>query len=293
MKTTNKIKFPIFPIIYWILATLLAIYFLLPFFVLLTRSLMSIDEISQVPTPLFPGEWRFDNFIYPFTMQLDEGVTIFNALTNSVLVMGAKTLGVTVSSFICSFALSRIKFRGRQILFSCAMVTVMLPGVVTMIPLFMLYRSLNMLNTLLPLWLPACFGGGMMVIFLEMQFVKSISTTIDEAATIDGANYLQIAFYIILPLVKPVLVYVAVTTAIGSWNDFMAPLTYISTAHTEMYTLPLAFFAKFKNAVSIEKQMPHIKASLSLIMMLPIFILFAFFHKQMIHGISMGASIKG
>lgn len=289
----NKKKIALFPIIYWVFAALLAAYFLLPFFVLVTRSLMSIEEIAQVPAPFIPSKLQFENFVYPLTMKLDEGVTIFRSVINSIGVMLLKTVGVTASSFICSFALSRIKFRGREILFSCAMVTVMLPGVVTMIPLFMLYRELNMLNTLLPLWLPACFGGGMMVIFLEMQFVKSIPKTIDEAATIDGANYLQIAFFIILPLVKPVLTYVAVTTAIGSWNDFMAPLTYISTAFPEKYTLPLAFFVKFKNGVSVQAQMPHIKASLSLIMMVPIFILFAFFHKQMIHGISMGASIKG
>ena len=293
MKMNKKNNFPLFAIVYWIFAALLAVYFLLPFFVLVTRSLMSLEEITQVPAPFFPGKLQFENFVYPFTMKLDEGVTIFGSIINSITVMLLKTVGVTVSSFICSFALSRIKFRGRNILFSCAMVTVMLPGVVTMIPLFMLYKELRMLNTLLPLWLPACFGGSMMVIFLEMQFVKSISKTIDEAATIDGANYLQIAFLIILPLVKPVLTYVAVTTAIGSWNDFMAPLTYISTAFPEKYTLPLAFFVKFKNAVSVQAQMPHIKASLSLIMMVPIFLLFAFFHKQMIHGVSMGASIKG
>lgn len=293
MQMNKKRIFSMRTVIYWLFAALLAVYFLLPFFVLVTRSLMSIDEISQVPAPFFPAKLHFENFVYPFTMELDEGVTIFRSIGNSVFVMGLKTLGVTASSFICSFALARINFRGRNILFSCAMVTVMLPGVVTMIPLFMLYKSLNMLNSLLPLWLPACFGGGMMVIFLEMQFVKSISKTIDEAATIDGANYLQIAFYIILPLVKPVLIYVAVTTAIGSWNDFMAPLTYISTAFPEKYTLPLAFFIKFKNGVSVQSQMPHIKASLSIIMMSPILILFAFFHKQMIHGVSMGASIKG
>lgn len=289
----EKKKFPILPIIYWIFAAVLAVYFLLPFFVLVTHSLMSIDEIAQVPVPLLPSELHFENFVYPLTMELSEGVTILGAVWNSVKTMFLKTAGVTISSFICSFSLSRIKFRGRNVLFGCAMVTVMLPGIVTMIPLFSLYKSLNMLNTLYPLWLPACFGGGMMVIFLEMQFVKSVSKTIDEAAEIDGANYLQIAFSIILPLVAPVLVYVAVTTAIGSWNDFMEPLTYISTAYPEKYTLPLAFFIKFKNATSVQQQMPHIKAALSLVMMVPIFVLFAFFHKQMIHGVSIGAGIKG
>ncbi len=133
----------------------------------------------------------------------------------------------------------------------------------------------------------------MAVIFLEMQFIKSVPKTLDEAAMIDGANYLQIAFRIIFPIVKPVLIYQGVNAAIGSWNDFMGPLTYISTSKPEFFTFPLAFFIEFKNAVTVQQSKPQVKAAISVIMMAPVCVLFAFFKDQMINGVSLGSGIKG
>jgi len=173
------------------------------------------------------------------------------------------------------------------------MITVLLPGIVTMIPLRIMYYNFNWIGTLYPLWVPACFGGGFMVIFMEMQFIKSVPSTMDEAAMIDGANWLQIAFMIILPLISPVLIYIAVGTAIGSWNDFMSPLTYVPRGSYDLYTLPLAFFQKYTGKPSIIESKPNEQMAMSLVMMLPIFILFAFFKDQMINGVSIGAGIKG
>lgn len=306
-KKFSEKKFKIGVLIYWIGAAVIGAYLLLPFFTLFFKAFMSIDDILELR--LFPsyatfcdesGKFRlykvFANFINAFAVETTagvEGINFFKAIWNSVYIMFLRTVGVTISSFICAFALSRIKFRGRKIVFTSAMVTVLLPGIVTMIPLRIIYYNFNWLGTLYPLWVPACFGGGFMVIFMEMQFIKSIPSTMDEAAMIDGANWLQIAFMIILPLIAPVLIYEAVGTAIGSWNDFMAPLTYIPRGDYDLYTLPLAFFQKYTGKPSITDTKPNEQMAMSLVMMLPIFILFAFFKNQMINGVSIGAGIKG
>lgn len=287
---TVKIKRIIFYFLYFAFAFLLACYFLLPFFVLITRSFMTVEEVGHT---LLPSAFSFDNYSNIFVF--DNQINILKALFNSLTIMFFKTLGTVVSSFICAYALSRIKFFGRKFLFAFGMMTIMLPGIVTTISLYSLYYSVNWIGTLYPLIVPAWFGGGMMTIFLEMQFMKSISSTMDEAAIIDGANHLQIAFGIYLPLIIPVIIYIAITTAIGSWNDFMAPLTYITKGSYEKYTLPLAFYYKYQatggNDPSITR--PNEQAALGIFMMLPVFVLFAFFKDKMIKGISLSGGIKG
>ena len=174
------------------------------------------------------------------------------------------------------------------------MMTIMIPSIVTLLPLLVVYRGLGWTSTTYPLWVPAFFGGGMMTIFLQMQFVKSIPRTMDEAAIIDGANYWQMAWKVIFPLVRPVLTYVAVTTAIGSWNDFLAPMTYISSDAYEQFTLPLAFYYKFQSGgLDPTITRPHEQAALAVIMLLPVFIIFAFNKDKMIDGVALSAGIKG
>lgn len=291
MLTKNNPKKIVLHTVWYIFAVLLLIYFLLPFYALISRACMTLEEVSSIPAPLYPSGICWENFVTGF--RIEGTVNFALALWNSAYIMFLRVIGTVCSSFICAFALSRIRFRGRNILFSAGMLTIMLPGIVTMIPLFTMYSRIGFLNTHLPLWVPTLFGGGMMPIFLEMQFIKSIPKGVDEAAMLDGANYLQIAFLIILPMVMPVLIYQAVNAAIGSWNDFMGPLTYISTAYPEKYTFPLAFFVQFKNASTPQQKQPQVQAAMSLVMMIPTFALFCFFHQQMINGISLGGALKG
>ena len=288
-KTVSK-KRIIAYVVYFTFALFLACYFLLPFFVLVTRSFMTVEEVGQT---LLPLNFNLKNYLNIFAV--DNKVDILKALFNSLTIMVLKTAGTVLSSFICAYALSRIKFFGRKFLFTFGMMTIMLPGIVTTISLYSLYYRINWIGTLYPLIVPAWFGGGMMTIFLEMQFIKSISNTMDEAAIIDGANHLQIAFGIYLPLIIPVLVYIAVTTAIGSWNDFMGPLTYITKGSYEKYTLPLAFYYKYQSTGGFDPSItrPNEQAALGIFMMLPIFILFAFFKDKMIKGITLDGGIKG
>lgn len=280
-------------VVYYTFGVLLTAFFLFPFFALVSRSFMTVQEVSDIPKPLLPAALNFENYIAPFK-DMESEISILKATFNSLYIMVLKIIGVTLTSFLCAFTLSRIRFRGRKLLFTIGMLTVMIPGIVTLLPLLVVYRGLGWTSTTYPLWVPAFFGGGMITIFLQMQFIKSIPRTIDEAAIIDGANYWQLAWKVIFPLVKPVLTYVAVTTAIGSWNDFLAPMTYISRDAYGQFTLPLAFYYKFQNGgLDPTITRPHEQAALAVIMLIPVFIIFAFNKNKMIDGVALSAGIKG
>lgn len=279
--------------VYYFVGILLLFFFLFPFFALISRSFMTVEEVADIPKPLLPASLTFENYLAPFK-KLGNEINIIKSAWNSVMIMVLKTIGVTLTSFMCAFALSRIRFRGRKVLFTIGMMTIMIPGIVTLLPLLVVYRQLGWTATTYPLWVPAFFGGGMMTIFLQMQFIKSIPRTIDEAAIIDGANYWQLAWRVIFPLVKPVLTYVAVTTAIGSWNDFLAPMTYIARDAYEQFTLPLAFYYKFQSGgLDPTITRPHEQAALAVIMLIPVFVIFAFNKDKMINGVALSAGIKG
>ena len=280
-------------ILYYTFGILLTAFFLFPFFALISRSFMTVQEVADIPKPLLPEALNFENYITPFK-DIGSEINILRSIWNSIYIMVLKVVGVTLTSFLCAFSLSRIRFRGRKLLFTIGMMTIMIPSIVTLLPLLVVYRGLGWTSTTYPLWVPAFFGGGMMTIFLQMQFIRSVPKTMDEAAIIDGANYWQMAWKVIFPLVKPVLTYVAVTTAIGSWNDFLAPMTYISSDAYEQFTLPLAFYYKFQSGgLDPTITRPHEQAALAVIMLLPVFIIFAFNKDKMIDGVALSAGIKG
>jgi multiple sugar transport system permease protein len=280
-------------ILYYAFGILLTAFFLFPFFALISRSFMTVQEVADIPKPLLPKAINFENYIAPFK-DIDSEINILRSTWNSLYIMVLKVIGVTLTSFLCAFSLSRIRFRGRKLLFTIGMMTIMIPSIVTLLPLLVVYRGLGWISTTYPLWVPAFFGGGMMTIFLQMQFIRSVPRTMDEAAIIDGANYWQLAWKVVFPLVKPVLIYVAVTTAIGSWNDFLAPMTYVSSDAYEQFTLPLAFYYKFQSGgLDPTITRPHEQAALAVIMLLPVFIIFAFNKDKMIDGVALSAGIKG
>lgn len=156
-------------------------------------------------------------------------------LRNSVLVTSLATAGGVLTASVVAFAFARMRYFGRDFWFMLLISTMMLPGVVTLIPLFILYRHLLWLDTLLPLTVPSWLGGGAFNIFLIRQFYRTLPLELDEAARVDGASTLRIYWQIIVPLAKPVLAVVAIFGFIHHWNDFMGPLIF--TNSLEMRTL--------------------------------------------------------
>lgn len=204
----------------------------------------------------------------------------------------ANTLFVTVVSivgqcFTCSlagFALARISFRGRDVLFACVLATMMLPEQVTAIPRFLLFRELGLVDGFGPLVLPTILGGAPFFVFLFRQYFLSLPPELDEAARLDGAGPWRIYWSIGLPLAKPMLATVAIFTFLGAWNDFWTPLVYLYSDENRTLTLALAGFQRSFN-VAVE----HMLAA-SAVVLAPCVLVYFVAQKVFLRGVRVAAS---
>jgi multiple sugar transport system permease protein len=205
-----------------------------------------------------------------------------NTLTLALLVV----LGVTISSSIVAFGFARIPFPGREALFMLMLSTMMLPGIVTLIPGYMLFRELGWLDSLKPLWVPAFFGGGAFNVFLLRQFFRTIPVELDEAAKMDGASWGQIYWRILMPLTGPATTTVALFSFIGAWKDFMGPLIFINSLEKQTLELGLQ---TFQTLYGTHWEMMMAGA---VIVVLPLIVIFFLGQKVFIQGIVM-TGLKG
>ncbi|MCI5650456.1 MAG: carbohydrate ABC transporter permease [Fusicatenibacter sp.] len=230
----NRRKRKIKKALIYIIITLLALIMIYPLVWMIFASFKPSNEIFD-NSHLLPRVWKFDNFVNGW-----KGVKSYSYLRfymNTFLLVGGVILGNLFSSSVVGFGFARGRFKGKKFLFSLLMGTMMLPGTVTMIPNFIIFNSLGWVNTYLPFIVPA-FCGGTFFVYLMIQFMKGISTELDEAARIDGCSSFQIFARIILPLCKPTLATVAVFSFVWTWDDFMGQLIYIS--EMKKYTVALA-----------------------------------------------------
>ncbi len=253
-----------------------SLVFLMPLFWMFTTSLKDQSEVYTFPPDFFPKTWLWSNFPngwnYP-NMYFNQWLG--NTLFITIMVM----VGVLLSSSLCAYGFARIKFPGRDIWFMAVLASIMLPGTVTLIPLYVAYARIGWLDTFNPLIIPVYFGGGAFNIFLLRQFFKNIPVELEEAAILDGAGRLRIWWEIFLPLSRPVLAAVAVFTFQGVWNDFYGPLIFLTTP--EKYTLALGI-NMFKGMYST--QVPLMMA-MSFLMVIPMIFVFFIAQRQMIRGV--------
>jgi multiple sugar transport system permease protein len=166
----------------------------------------------------------------------DETVTFPIYLRNTLVVAGLSVGGMVLSSAIVAYGFARVRWRGRRAMFALVLATMMIPFPVLMGPLYMIFRDLGWIGSLKPLWVPAWFGGAFNI-FLLRQFFMTIPAELDEAATIDGCSHWGIFWRIIVPLSRPALAVVALFHFIYVWNDFLAPLIFLT--HRDQFTLAL------------------------------------------------------
>jgi len=208
-------------------------------------------------------------------------VFLYNTLFLSCLTV----IGTVLSSSLVAFAFARLRWPGRDVLFVVLLATMMLPGAVTMMPVFLIFRWLGWIDTLRPLWVPS-FLGSAFNIFLLRQFFMTIPNDLEDAAKIDGCSYFGIYRRIMLPLIKPALAAITIMTFMGSWNNFMGPLIYVSSP-TRM---PLSYALQlFQTAHGGE---PGLLMAASTMMVLPILVLFFFTQRYFIQGVTL-TGIKG
>jgi len=201
------------------------------------------------------------------------------------------TFATVISSALVAYSFSRLRWIGRDTLFAVVLATLMIPGWVRLVPLFIIFKQIGWLNTFLPLVAPHFFGNAF-YIFLLRQFFMALPTELSDAARIDGARELQIMFRIILPLSVPAIAVVALFTFMDAWNDYLGPLIYVNVE--EKWVLALGV-QRLRSAVAEigNRQLayPYLMAVSSLIT-LPIFLAFFFAQRTFIEGISV-TGLKG
>lgn len=258
---------------------LFVFFFLFPIFCLLMQSVLPDEELSQFT--LFPAYLNFSTYKIALS-----DLQLLKYFWNTVKLIFLSILGSAVMSSVTAFGLSKVKFKGQDLVFSLILATVFLPSTVTSIPLYAMYLKMGWTTTNYPLWVPLLFGGGAMNIFLMRQFMRGIPKTYSEAAILDGASNFRIYLNIVLPLIKPIFIYLSVQTFFGVWNDFQGPLMYLE--EESQYTLSLALYLKYGQS----NDPINLTMAVGVLMMIPCAALFAIFQKQLMEGVST-IGIKG
>lgn len=244
---------------------------------------MALKPAGEMYTSnFFPKEIRFENFKDAVT-----SIDFFLYLGNTLEIVVPCLIGTVISSAVVAYGFSRFNFKGKRIWFLILLATMMLPSQVTMIPQYLIFRNINWVNTPLPLVVPAFFGGGAFNIFLIRQFMSGIPKDFDEAARIDGAGTVRIFSNVLLPMCKPVLTAVGIFTFMGSWNDFNGPLIYLYDSDKYTLAVGLAFFK------GLYTSQWNLMMAATVLVMLPVLILFFIAQDYIINGISISSGTKG
>jgi multiple sugar transport system permease protein len=248
--------------------TVVSAILLAPFVFMVSIALSSADTARRLQFTFFPTEFEFGNFVEAFTR-----VPIGTFLLNSTIIVVLACIGMTFSSAMVAYGFARLKAPGKGVLFVVLLSTMMIPAEVLLIPQFVIFRELGWIDTLLPLIVPSFFANAYNV-FLMRQFITRIPGELDEAAMLDGLGHFGIFSRIILPLMKPVLVAVAIFTFTFNWGYFFGPLIYINSEEK----MPLALGLQYLSATSSGAQIPPWNLIMvgSLILIIPMVIVYFF-----------------
>ncbi|HMB93345.1 MAG TPA: carbohydrate ABC transporter permease [Rhodothermales bacterium] len=250
-----------------------------PLLWMVSASFMPTGEANSIPPPLLPSEVTFEHYRQLFT-QLNMGRYLFN----STLLATAVTLLSLLLNSMAGYAFAKFRFPGRDGLFKTLLAALVIPAQVAMLPLFLLLKSMGLVNTYGGVIVPtmaSIFG-----IFLIRQYTLSVPDSLIEAARIDGASEFRIYWSVVLPLIMPILVTLAIFTFMGTWNDFMWPLIVLTD--NDLYTLPVALAVFSREHVQDNELM----MAGAVVTVLPVLLVFLALQRYYIQGIMMG-SVKG
>lgn len=263
--------------------------FSLPFVWLISASFKEPAEIFAIPIRWIPkvfahwpiaGQDVFRNFTSAY-----EFAPFWLWIQNTLWVSVLNVVFAVLSSSFVAYGFSRIRWRGRDIVFILVLATLMLPDQVTMIPTFLIFNHLGWYDTLKPLWVGSLFGGAFNI-FLLRQFMMTLPPDLDDAAKIDGCGHIRIYTFITLPLIRPALAVVAIQAFQGAWNNFLGPYIYVNSKENMTIALGLQWF-KSEHVGMYGEMM-----ATSLLMTVPMIAIFFVCQRYMIQGISL-TGIKG
>ncbi len=268
------------PIVVQVLLVVAGLSFLMPFLWMLSTSLKVDTQIFVYPPVWIPNPFAWDNYPRALTY-----IAYIKYLTNTLEISVLAMIGAVASSSLVAYSLARLRWPGRDLLFLLTLSTMMLPFAVTLIPLFIVFRTLGWVNTFLPLIVPHYFGSAFFI-FLLRQFFLTIPNDLSDAGRIDGASEFGIFWRIVLPLTKPALATVALLQFLASYRDFLGPLIYLTDESTYTLSIGLTMYS------SMHTTEWGLLMAASMMMTTPIIVLFFFTQRTFVQGITL-TGIKG
>lgn len=266
----------------YLILSAIAVLFVIPFMWLVVTSLKPLDQVFTDPPRWIPDPILWQNYVEALT---SPAFPFLRLLRNTLFYAGVSTFGIVFSSAIVAYAFARLEFWGRDVLFGITLATMMLPGIVMLIPTYILFRQFGWVGTYAPLIVPH-FLGNAFNIFLLRQFMLTIPWELTDAAYVDGASEFIILWKIMLPLVKPALLVVAVLHFMYAWNDFLGPLIYLDDASE--YPLVMGLYA-FQTRFGVQW---HLMMAATLSVTFPLIVLFFVAQRYFIEGITL-SGLKG
>ena len=253
-----------------------SVVMLIPLVWLVRSSFMGLGQIFIFPPEWIPDPWHWDN--YPKALTTIPFVRYF---FNTLYILVPTVIGTLITASLAAFGFSRLQWPGRDWVFGVLLSALMLPYAVTLIPTFLLWARIGLINTYWPLVLPDWFGGSIFYVFLLRQFFLTLPRELDEAAIIDGANPLQVLRHVVVPLSRPALITVGIFSALFEWNDFLGPLIYLNDSRQFTLALGLAEFT------GLYTSQWHLLMAASTVVIAPVLVLFLFAQRYFIEGITL------
>jgi ABC-type glycerol-3-phosphate transport system permease component len=258
-----------------------SLLFLAPLAWMLSTSFKRLDDVWTLEMQWIPDPIQWSNYAEAL-----ETLPFFQYVRNSLFVAFVSTIGSAVSAALVGYGFARFRFPGRDTWFFILLATMMIPGTVTFIPVYLLFSRIGWIHTFLPLLAPPFFGAPFNI-FLMRQFMMTVPFELDESARIDGASSLRIFWQILLPQVKPVIATIAIFSFMGAWNDFFGPLLYLKE---EQYTLALGLAYYRADQIAGASQGTtnwHYMMAIATLAMIPNIVLFFVAQRYFIQGITL------
>ncbi len=252
-----------------------------PFLWMIITSMMSQEEIFRYPPQVVPSRLSLKNYL-----AIMDVLPLGRMFLNSFAIAVSATIGQVCSCALAAYAFARMKFRGKTVLYFALLATMMVPAQVTMIPVFLIMKTLGWIDTLYALIVPAFFGGAFGT-FLLRQFFSTLPGDLEDAARIDGCGRFRILWSIVLPLSRPALATLALFTFMTYWNDLLGPVIYLSSMNRATLTIGLANLQSGVMTTRYDLLMAG-----SVLSVLPILVLFILGQRWFVRGITM-TGIKG
>jgi ABC-type sugar transport system, permease component len=277
--SSNKRREKIANVLSFVLLVIIAAFVMLPIWWIFRSSLMTNGELYGWPPAFFPSKWLFSNYVDTVN---SPSFNFFLLFGNTMKIVVPAVLGGTLTATLCGYAFARLRFRGKKPIFMLCIGSMLLPSMVTLIPLYVMWAQFfHLADTYWPLIIPYFTGGGAFSIYLINQFIRTIPRELDEAATIDGAGPMQILFKIIVPAIKPAMIVVGLFIFIALWNDLLQQTVYINSP--DKFTIAIGI-SMFRSALKADWAKIMCATCLSFV---PGVVIFLFGQRYFVEGIVM------